>query len=171
MLIVKDDTIPVLSDTVDKDGLLYYTFYLKPPSWQPNLELIKGDVVRPLTPTGYYYIVTSSGITGTTEPVWATKRGKKTVDNTVEYKALDNISYLSSNATLSITPNPPSFSITDNIPLSNLTYDSDGKVEIQVGPVPSDIKEFTLTLEFYADTGHSTLEYDERSIIVKVGER
>ena len=169
MYLIKGNDIPVLEDTPDKDGILFYTFYLKPPLWNSGEEYIKGDIVSPITPTGYIYEVINSGISGDTEPTWGTKTGEKTTDNTVIFRAVDNIAYLSSTGTLDILT--AEFTATESVPIVSSSFTAEGKAIVKVGPVPSGVRSFILNLEFDADTGFATSEHDQRSLKIVVSER
>ena len=172
MLIYSGNRIPKLSDRVDSSGMLYYTLYLRPPVWGADKELIEGGIVRPSTPTGYYYQVSSSGVTGSTEPAWGTKKGEITTDNTVEFSAVNNNAYLPPGASLLVSgPNAPVFTTTDGVPIADSIFTPDGEASVQVGPIPTGVTEFTLKLTFFASTGHTLAEKDERSVLIRVTER
>ena len=40
------------------------------PKWRAQTPYMKGDVVVPTTPDGFYYTITHNGTSGTTEPTW-----------------------------------------------------------------------------------------------------
>jgi hypothetical protein len=151
----------------DSSAVVYYPFYLKPPAWEADTEYVEGHIVSPTTATGFYHKVTSSGVTGSTEPTWATTKNGETTDNTVTYKALNNESYLLANATLSTA----TITASDSVPVDDITYTSAGYIAAKVGPIPDGVQQFTLTVTFTADTGHTDPETDEYSVIVKVRDR
>ena len=156
-----------LSTSHDSSGVLYYTFYLKPPAWVASTEYVEGDIVGPTTPTGFYYIVTSSGVSGATEPVWGTVKGGATTDNTVSYKANNNNAYMTANSILLSA----TISASDSVPIVDQAFTTDGVVMAQIGPIPTGVSSFMLTCTFTADTGYLAPEVDEYSVIVKVKEQ
>lgn len=169
-MIIYDQDFPLeLEGKVDKDSLLYYTFFLKPPVWEASKELIKGAIVSPSSPTGYLYKVIQSGITGTSEPTWTTKTTSKTTDNTVIYLPIDNTSILSANGTLNTSTS--TFEVSDDIPIIDSYFTTDGKAGVQIGPIPLTVKRIKLTFKFFIDSGQPLEEYDERSIIIKITDR
>ncbi len=160
-----------IREKFDPDSSLHYVVYLKPPVWTPNTEKNEGDIVSPSSATGYVYKVTSSGITDVTEPIWSTQKGDITSDNTVEYTAISNKFYLTSNASLVISGTPPVISASDSVPVSDLQYDPSGKISFKIGPVPPDVETFSVTVGFYTDFGYSSPDYDERTINFEVEDR
>jgi len=169
MIIHASNSILSVTEIFDPEAKLYYTFYLKPPIWVANQEYVQGDIISPPSPTGYYYKVTSGGITGSTSPTFATTKGSITEDNSVKYKAVNNDAYITSNGSLNIST--AVFSTTENVPLSFPIFTSAGKASVQVGPIPADVTSFILKLSFESDTGHAEEDFDERSILIKVKDR
>lgn len=169
-MIIHSDQEPLeISDILDPEAMLYYTFHLKPPTWTSSTEYVDGDIVSPSSPTGYYYKVVSSGVSGVLEPVWSTIKNSKTEDNTVVFRAVNNTAYLSSNGSL-YTPTA-AFTTTESVPISNQTFTAFGRADVQVGPVPSGVSSFILKLSFETDTGYPTRDFDERSVIINVEDR
>lgn len=167
MIIHSDNTPLTIDDILDPDGMLYYTIYLKPPVWQASFEYIANDIISPSLPTGFYYSVKSSGISGAVEPVWSTVKNEETIDNTVLYKALDNVAYLNSTGNLTAA----TWSATNSVPIDNQSFTAAGLTTVQVGPVPSGVSTFTLTVSITVNSGHATSELDDRSIVINVEER
>lgn len=160
-----------IREPFDPDASLHYIMYLKPPVWNSSEEKVEGDIISPSSPTGYVYKVVSGGITGTVEPSWPSTKGDRVVDNTVEYIAISNSYYLSANASLIISGNAPTATSTDLVPVNDLQYDSSGRISFKVGPVPSGVDRFSVTVGFYVDNGFATPDYDERTINFEVGQR
>lgn len=66
-----------------------YTFYYRPATWVASKEVISGRYIyMPTIPNGRMYIATNSGITGTTEPIWASFPSDVT-DGSVIYEVKD----------------------------------------------------------------------------------
>ncbi len=169
MYIIEDGAPFVLPTSIDRDSRLYYTFFLKPKIWTANTELIEGDFISPSVPTGYYYKVASSGVTGSVEPTWSTTANSRTEDNTVVYKAVNNTAYMKSTDTLNVVDSY--FRCSDDVPILETQLYADGVAQVQVGPIPPGITKFTLTFSYYIDSGLSSEIHDERSIIIKVKDR
>ncbi len=77
------------SETYDPDEKRFYSASYRPKSWVADKEYLQGvDVVIPASANGFYYECSSSGVSGATEPVFATTDGSTTADNTVQWQAI-----------------------------------------------------------------------------------
>lgn len=169
MIVHASNSILNVTEVFDPEAKLYYTFYLKPPIWAAEQEYVQGDIISPNSPTGYYYKVTSGGISGTVAPAFSTTLNSSTEDNTVVYRAVNNNAYISSNGTLNTSS--AVFSATESVPLTFPIFTLAGKASIQVGPVPVGVSSFILKLTFESDTGHPQNDLDERSVRITVKDR
>ena len=69
-------------------GIIY-----KPPTWIPSTIYYKWaehvqDIVIPTSFSGYYHKIVSPGVSGPTEPVWATSPYGNTIDGTILWEAV-----------------------------------------------------------------------------------
>lgn len=54
-----------------------------------NTNYTVGDLVVPVVPSGYYYMATTTGTSGNTEPIWPTVIGNNVTDGTVIWTCVD----------------------------------------------------------------------------------
>lgn len=151
-----------------------YTMEYRPAAWSANtryLEMVCGDVgdmVIPVSETGFVYEVVSGGISGDTEPVWPTVSDGTVDDGTVKWKAKPA-------ATLALMPTDTITSsdwFTDN---SDITLGDDGvaggKTFVKVSTVPVGLIQFILTNRITILRGVSAItEIMDRSVKIKVKE-
>ena len=55
-------------------------------TWQASTAYSKGAIVKPTTANGYYYICTTAGTSGSSQPTWPTTVGATVNDNTVVWE-------------------------------------------------------------------------------------
>lgn len=152
-----------LKEAHDPDSKIYYNFSYKPVSWVATTASIrKVSVVRPTVNNGHYYICTSGGITGGTEPTWPTIKGDTVEDGDVTWKAYDWGFLLAYGETIAASTWTADNA---NITLASSSFTDEG-TQILVSDVPSTITEFTLTNHITTSTGE---EWD-RSVTVPVAE-
>lgn len=57
--------------------------YARPPAWTATTLMPLGTLIRPTSPNGRYYMATTEGTTGSTEPAWSSTTGATRSDGTV----------------------------------------------------------------------------------------
>lgn len=148
----------------DKDSKKKYGFVYKPPVWEANKAYRSDkDVVLPAVFNGFYYPVSSNGISGPTEPALPTVTGDKVQDGTAEFEAAEYTLFLGETETITAS----TWAVTGLVPLTLETFDANGTTQVMVGNVPDGIKSFTLTNHVTKSNG----EEADHSILVKVIEK
>lgn len=163
----KDDNGPYeLTSKHDPDSQVIYAMRYKPSLWTPSTVLFENeDVVLPTTETGFYYEVKSTGVTGASEPTWATEtRDKVLADGTVDYVTRSYNFLLGYNETLISSE----WSATTGVTLSNDSNTSSHS-QVRVDAVTSTLTEFILTNRITKSTG-GVIETFDHSFLIKIGD-
>lgn len=148
----------------DPDSKKLYGFMYKPPVFAAGVAYRKDlTAVLPSTFNGFYYAVSSNGISSTEPTTWATEKGELTTSGTVTFKAVEYTLFLGDAETITAS----TWSITDSIPLTLESYTPAGTTQVMVGNIPAGVKSFTLTNHVTKSTG----EEEDHSLVVSVGDR
>ena len=72
----------------DYDGtVMVHTIQDYGVDWQSGMSVVAGDIIHPVTPTGFIFRVTVAGDTGASEPAWPLVAGETVTDNNVTYES------------------------------------------------------------------------------------
>lgn len=157
----------------DPNAELYYTIQYRAPAWMADSVYLEktcgeiGDLVLPAAENGFLYETVSGGVSGPSEPTWATVTDELTVDNTISWKAIPNAFNLLS----------PSDTITSSewsTDDANITLVDDGvaggRTYVKVTTVPATISQFILTNRVTIQRSGALTEILDRSLKIKVKE-
>lgn len=144
MIIVPGDRKGVVNGGVfDKDNDSIITIIIRPADWQANTEYLLDQVVMDPVPNGFYYKVTSPGISDGVVPTFGTTVDSKTISGSVEFTAVAYNLFLNTGETITSV-----VWVADNsVTLSNETI-SGGVANALVDTIPDATESFTVTATF-----------------------
>lgn len=151
-----------LSGYHDKDDVTLYGFDSRPADWAAtSVYYLDQGYALPTTSNGFYYIVTSPGISGSTEPTWPTVVDGTVADGTVEWKAVAfDLMPMTETVTVS------TWTASDSVVTSG-SANTTISTQIQVDSVPSGVTNFTLTNHITKSNGEEL----DRTIKIRVNEQ
>lgn len=149
----------------DPNNKVYYSRTYRPSNWQAGKEYITGDVVIPSTPNGWYYICSSGGISGGSEPVFSTVAKGKTNDNTIEWTAFVYDLLLNTGDTITSS----TWVGTNGETVENETIITDGiQTSFRLVAVPINASSVTMVNSISVLRASGRIEEYDKSMIIKI---
>jgi len=143
----------------------YYSFAYRPATWSAGLEVVQGvDVLIPLISHGLLHECVSGGITGSTEPPWATTEDEFTTDNTAKFQAKPLVLMLATGDTITAS----TWSHDVGVIIDNESIVNDIVTKFRLTGVPIDAKSITITNQVSVLRSSGDEEEFERSIIIPI---
>lgn len=151
-------------EPMDADDIRTFGFKHKPDLWVAG-SVYEADYneVMPPVHNGFQYEVISNGTAGANEPTWATTEGAEFADGSIHYKTKRYNAFLRPDVTLVGS----TWSSTNSVPTSGVTFTATGKTDVKVGPVPAGVTKFELTNHVTDSDGHEA----DFTYVIKVKDR